>query len=244
MPQRVVVLTPNKVHHNLFGNLLNPPRTHLSTKARFVFSSFLQAMVQMSRGLRTRPLPQHKIKVTCFSPSSSICPFSRTGSTSMICENGVDALIDILDTETLVQNKIQDAGKNTDTHHFCCHSRTNTQRYRNFADCDPLVPINAFDSIFQFYCLLSTSNVLCPSAHHFVSCFFWVLRRKRRGFSLTRTHHQCWCVYDMKNPRTGMLKQVNITSHSHAWKDINVEPLKTVLARPPGIGTTLRQGPR
>ena len=43
----------------------------------------------------------------------------------MICQKCVDTLIDFFSAETFVQNKIQDAGKNTDTHHFCCHSRTN-----------------------------------------------------------------------------------------------------------------------
>ena len=78
--------------------------------------------------------------------------------------------------------------------------------------------------------------------------FFWVLRRKRRGSSLTRADYQCWYVYDLKNSTTRMLKQFNITSHnSHAKKDINAmklsQPPQTVLARPPGL-VPAQQSPR
>ena len=40
----------------------------------------------------------------------------------------------------------------------------------------------------------------------------WVLRRKRRGFSLTRAQYYCWNVYDLRNTAKGMLKQFNISS--------------------------------
>ena len=33
-----------------------------------------------------------------------------------------------------------------DTHHFGCHGRTKTQGHCDFADCDPFVPVNAFDN--------------------------------------------------------------------------------------------------
>ena len=45
----------------------------------------------------------------------------------MISENGVDALINIFNKQTFVQDEIEDAGKNTDTHHFGGHGRTHTQ---------------------------------------------------------------------------------------------------------------------
>ena len=42
-------------------------------------------------------------------------------------------------------------------------------------------------------------------------CFYYcVSRRRRRGSTLTRTHR--WNVYDLKNPRKGMLNPFNITS--------------------------------
>ena len=30
--------------------------------------------------------------------------------------------------------------------HFCCHGRTNTQKYRDFADCDPFDLVSPFDN--------------------------------------------------------------------------------------------------
>ena len=41
---------------------------------------------------------------------------------------------------------------------------------------------------------------------------FQVLRHKRRGFSPTRAHCQCWCVYDYE----GKLNQFNKTFHTRA----------------------------
>ena len=38
------------------------------------------------------------------------------------------------------------------------------------------------------------------------------MRHKRRGFSLTRAHDQCWCVYDYE----GKLNQFNNTFHTRA----------------------------
>ena len=52
--------------------------------------------------------------------------------------------MEIFDTEMVVQDKVQDARKDTDTHHLGNHSRTNAQGYRDFADCDPLVSVNSF----------------------------------------------------------------------------------------------------
>ena len=55
-------------------------------------------------------------------------------------------MINILHTEIFVQDKVEDARKDTDTHHFGSHCRTNAQGYRDCADCDPLVSINTFDN--------------------------------------------------------------------------------------------------
>ena len=66
--------------------------------------------------------------------------------------------------------------------------------------------------------------------------FFWVLRRKRRGFSLTRAHYQCWNVYDLKNLR----KQHNITSQlTRQERNQRIEtsqPLKNCLGTSTGNG--------
>ena len=55
-----------------------------------------------------------------------------------------------------VQDKVQDARKDTDTHHFGNHGRTNTQGYRNLADCDPLVSVGTLDNDST-----ATSTVSC-----------------------------------------------------------------------------------
>ena len=41
--------------------------------------------------------------------------------------------------------------------------------------------------------------------------FFKVLRRRQRGFSLTKAHYQCWCVYDDERGC-----QDSSTSHLHS----------------------------
>ena len=46
----------------------------------------------------------------------------------------------------VVEKKVQDARKDTDTHHLGNHSRTNAQGYLDFADCDPLVSVNSFEN--------------------------------------------------------------------------------------------------
>ena len=48
-------------------------------------------------------------------PNTTSFLLFRTETTSVICKKCVDALIGIFNAETDVQNKIQDAGKNTDT---------------------------------------------------------------------------------------------------------------------------------
>ena len=69
----------------------------------------------------------------------------NTSHSSMIFDNSLNASIDSFHTETFSQHEVQDASKNTDTHHFCCHGRTPSQGYCNVADCDPLVPVYSFD---------------------------------------------------------------------------------------------------
>ena len=63
----------------------------------------------------------------------------------MTLDNCVNTLVADFHTEVLDQDKTQDARKDTDTHHFGSYGRTHAQGYRNFADCDPLVLINASD---------------------------------------------------------------------------------------------------
>ena len=53
---------------------------------------------------------------------------------------------------------------------------------------------------------------------HFVFCFFWVLRRKRRGFSQTRAHYQCWCVYDLKNQTKGDAETIQHHLSTHTLR--------------------------
>ena len=54
----------------------------------------------------------------------------------MIPEDGVDALIGSFHTQTFVYDEIEDARKNTDTHHFGGHGRTSAVGHRNVADRD------------------------------------------------------------------------------------------------------------
>ena len=103
-------------------------------------------------------------EVTGLSQTLLISYFScRT--TSLICNNCVDTLIENFNAETFAQNKIHDASKNTDSHYFCCHGRTNTQRYRDFANCGPLVLVNSFvnDSAAAFSVVLGAA---VPEALH------------------------------------------------------------------------------
>ena len=62
----------------------------------------------------------------------------------------------------------------------------------------------------------TTTSVDVPSA--FV---FWVLRRKRRGFSLKRPRCQCLNVYDLKNTAKGCQSNSTSPLNSHAKKNIN-----------------------
>ena len=43
------------------------------------------------------------------------------------------------------QHQIQHCKQNTGSHNFSCHGRTSRQRYCNFTDCDPLVPVHTSD---------------------------------------------------------------------------------------------------
>ena len=77
-------------------------------------------------------------------------------------------------------------------------------------------------------------------------CFFWVLRRKRRDFSQTRAHYQCWFVYDLKIHEKRCKNKSTPLSHTlrrHQRIETS-RPPKNVLALPPGMGTTVRQGPQ
>ena len=59
----------------------------------------------------------HIMKHFFFSTSSERRPHP------MIPDFCIDTLIDIFHSETLLQDKVQDARKDTDTHHFGSHSR-------------------------------------------------------------------------------------------------------------------------
>ena len=55
-------------------------------------------------------------------------------------ENNIDSLVDSFHTKFFFhQHEVQDANKDTDSHHFCCHSRAHSQSHGNCVGCDPLV---------------------------------------------------------------------------------------------------------
>ena len=64
--------------------------------------TFVRISNALNIELRTRPLLQHLIKVNCLCPLLLDIPVVRKWTTSMIFEDGVDALINIFNTQTFV----------------------------------------------------------------------------------------------------------------------------------------------
>ena len=62
----------------------------------------------------------------------------------MIPDSCISVLINTFHPEVVGQDKVQDARKDTDTHHFGSHGRAYAERYRDFADRDPPFPVNTF----------------------------------------------------------------------------------------------------
>ena len=55
--------------------------------------------------------------------------------------------VDCFHAKLLAEDKIQDAREDTDAHHhFGSPGRTYAQKYRDFTDRDPLVPVSTFDN--------------------------------------------------------------------------------------------------
>ena len=74
--------------------------------------------------------------------------------------------------------------------------------------------------------------------------FFWVLRRRRRGSSLSRRHHRCQDVHDLNKSTKGDAKTIqhhlSISKDKKGHQCIETsQTLKTVLAHPPGMDTTV-----
>ena len=66
-------------------------------------------------------------------------------TTTLIFEKGVNAPVNVLNTQALVDHEIKDFSENTHTHYFGCRGRTSSQWHRNSADRDPFVPVDTFD---------------------------------------------------------------------------------------------------
>ena len=75
------------------------------------------------------------------------------------------------------------------------------------------------------------------------SCSFQDFRRRRRGPAPTKARHQHWNVHDLKKSSKGMPRQFNSTTQlTRKERRQRVEPsqpLTTVLAHPPGMGTVM-----
>ena len=90
-------------------------------------------------------LRNKETSATCPHHETFYIPKRNKHHCSMTLDNCISALVDICHTDVFTQDEVQDARKDTRHHHFGSHGRTYTPKYRNFADCDPLVSVCLLD---------------------------------------------------------------------------------------------------
>ena len=111
--------------------------------------------LQHRASLNTGFMPSRKCNVFQLRPPASTVVVTLT-SCGCSHPNCVSAPIDTLNTQAFVENQIKDFCEHAHSCYFGCHGRTSFQRYRNFDDCHPSVPVDPFDPLRHtrfFHCL-------------------------------------------------------------------------------------------
>ena len=60
-------------------------------------------------------------------------------------QDSIDSLFDVLYTQTLAQDQIEDTCEHAHSKNCSCHDRTRFQRNCNFTNCHPIFSVDPFD---------------------------------------------------------------------------------------------------
>ena len=102
----------------------------------------------------------------------------------MTLDNCVNTLVNRFHTEVFSQHEVQDASKDTDTHHFGRHGRPYPQRYRNFADCDPFVCGSTLDDNSTVTSTDDLGAAIPEASHRFPSFIIFTFVNDNLSLSL------------------------------------------------------------